>query len=723
MATVEQNSWKRGDDEVAVRIEAEEVSRSLLKLTRPLVIEHGTRAVILAAGKYQGEVAAGRYDMAGDLPGFLKAINFFTGNQKVVAILLDAGTFGMGIGPYVAETADGEEIKLQGRIVLRVADPEKVLVNLMKGATRVIAGNTGRNPDPGTVSISIRTRDEIRMCVGGLVRRFDSKQLDDAWWTSDDFGNRLSSATSQSLGGLGLELVRVEWLDINGQRQSVKKDRERGLRHEIEDISFGSGADASTRDATRQGQRTQLEGDRADAALDHDRNRFESETKLREQAASNEESDKARVIAKQGKLIDVATEADDTAVAAKRAEVEQARAAVAKSLRRIVQEQRTSELQDGKTFEEAVRSAEHESGLKEVIRDDEMERLKERFTHEHDLNAIARRIEVDGIANKAQREQSWDLLIEEERRRDETRRREASRNLAETQDLLERRRLEAELHRLDHEQQLTKREQEARLTMRLREEELGVQDKESDQQFKKAQRANELLAQVKQMERSEDDANHQREMEIASSERTDRLEQMRLKAGLTPDQLLAMAVEQSPAAAEALGERYRADGRLSKEREQWLREQIDEQRRRESAERERGDRTAQQQHDRSAAAEERLLRVMTEQRGIMTSALEQMGHVAASRSHISGPTVVYPPAGSAPLHPAPPLPVANYYVHLNGAQSGPFDYATVRNYVGNLQVLRSTLVWRDGLPQWIAADRVPELAAMFGSAPPPMPQS
>jgi hypothetical protein len=36
-------------------------------------------------------------------------------------------------------------------------------------------------------------------------------------------------------------------------------------------------------------------------------------------------------------------------------------------------------------------------------------------------------------------------------------------------------------------------------------------------------------------------------------------------------------------------------------------------------------------------------------------------------------------------------------------------------------VTPATLVWKQGLSQWVPAQQVPELAEIFGSVPPPLP--
>lgn len=79
-----------------------------------------------------------------------------------------------------------------------------------------------------------------------------------------------------------------------------------------------------------------------------------------------------------------------------------------------------------------------------------------------------------------------------------------------------------------------------------------------------------------------------------------------------------------------------------------------------------------------------------------------------------------PQAGMTP----PPLPSQlQLFVALNGQQAGPFDLPTLQQMIRSGQLTRETLVWKQGMTAWSAADGVAELAAAFGSVPPPMPSA
>jgi membrane protease subunit (stomatin/prohibitin family) len=71
----------------------------------------------------------------------------------------------------------------------------------------------------------------------------------------------------------------------------------------------------------------------------------------------------------------------------------------------------------------------------------------------------------------------------------------------------------------------------------------------------------------------------------------------------------------------------------------------------------------------------------------------------------------------------PPLPSGiQLFVALSGQQAGPFDAAVLQQMAHTGQLSRETLVWKQGMSEWAAAGQLPELASIFGTVPPPLPQ-
>jgi membrane protease subunit (stomatin/prohibitin family) len=70
----------------------------------------------------------------------------------------------------------------------------------------------------------------------------------------------------------------------------------------------------------------------------------------------------------------------------------------------------------------------------------------------------------------------------------------------------------------------------------------------------------------------------------------------------------------------------------------------------------------------------------------------------------------------------PPLPTTvAFFIEQQGKHSGPFDLATLTTHAQAGTFTRGTLVWRQGMPGWVAAETVPELQPVFANVPPPLP--
>ena len=65
--------------------------------------------------------------------------------------------------------------------------------------------------------------------------------------------------------------------------------------------------------------------------------------------------------------------------------------------------------------------------------------------------------------------------------------------------------------------------------------------------------------------------------------------------------------------------------------------------------------------------------------------------------------------------------LSGYFVSINSQPSGPFDTAGLRQLIGNGQLTRDSLVWKEGMANWAAAGTVAELAPLLSAAPPPLP--
>lgn len=69
----------------------------------------------------------------------------------------------------------------------------------------------------------------------------------------------------------------------------------------------------------------------------------------------------------------------------------------------------------------------------------------------------------------------------------------------------------------------------------------------------------------------------------------------------------------------------------------------------------------------------------------------------------------------------PPIPVVEYHVAINGQAAGPFALSALTQMVAVGQFTADSLVWKNGMAQWVKAGTVDELKGLFANAMPPIP--
>jgi len=77
-------------------------------------------------------------------------------------------------------------------------------------------------------------------------------------------------------------------------------------------------------------------------------------------------------------------------------------------------------------------------------------------------------------------------------------------------------------------------------------------------------------------------------------------------------------------------------------------------------------------------------------------------------------------AGSPP--PIPGAAQGSFFVVQGGQQKGPFTVDQLREELAAGRLTRGTLAWRNGMPNWVAAETVSELSGLFDNVPPPLPK-
>jgi membrane protease subunit (stomatin/prohibitin family) len=71
--------------------------------------------------------------------------------------------------------------------------------------------------------------------------------------------------------------------------------------------------------------------------------------------------------------------------------------------------------------------------------------------------------------------------------------------------------------------------------------------------------------------------------------------------------------------------------------------------------------------------------------------------------------------------PPPPPPMSQYFVSVNGQQTGAFSMQQLAQMVQNGQLTQQSYVWKQGMAAWAFVNQVPELMPLFQAMPPPPP--
>ena len=69
----------------------------------------------------------------------------------------------------------------------------------------------------------------------------------------------------------------------------------------------------------------------------------------------------------------------------------------------------------------------------------------------------------------------------------------------------------------------------------------------------------------------------------------------------------------------------------------------------------------------------------------------------------------------------PPPPQVQYFIAVNGQQSGPFGWQQLQQMIQSGEITADTHAWKQGMENWELAGNVQELSSLFIKVPPPPP--
>ena len=195
-AVDEMNRWRRDPLEFARRIEAADLRGAL---TRGLVVEPGTQAMIFQGGALAGTVTAGTYDLSSPL-GEIDAA------APATAVLMDAGDVTLGIGYEGLRTAEGMPVDAMFLVVVRLSDAAALHANLMHGRTSLPVDSLGK-------LLANTAADVIRARVKGVP----AAELRGNLPLKNAIEADLRAGVSPALERSGLTLVELRLAEFGGE--------------------------------------------------------------------------------------------------------------------------------------------------------------------------------------------------------------------------------------------------------------------------------------------------------------------------------------------------------------------------------------------------------------------------------------------------------------------------------------------------------------------------
>lgn len=76
---------------------------------------------------------------------------------------------------------------------------------------------------------------------------------------------------------------------------------------------------------------------------------------------------------------------------------------------------------------------------------------------------------------------------------------------------------------------------------------------------------------------------------------------------------------------------------------------------------------------------------------------------------------------NAPSVVPPQIPAVAYHIAVNGQAMGPFNLATLTQMAAAGTFTKDSLVWKQGMAEWVKANTVEELKGLLNNVMPPVP--
>jgi hypothetical protein len=648
---------------------------------RSLVIEPGTRALVIDEGVLVGEVPAGSYTME----SFVERLQFWRNKQTTIFLTRCEE---VPIDSYLGGVPclDSVCFDVSYRWTIQVSDIVSFMHNLM-GARDVLT----------LQELEQLLTPVMSQSLYGAIGRSSFDEV-----RKPDFVGKLAEQLRESAG---LKIQRYGLVFIDLQSAEFGCD-DGGLAERKGELWL------QARETQLQRAATQVESDQLSAKLDDIRSKVPVRKTLRDAVISDqlnkiqsrEDFEKALADIDKGKLLrKEEREALISAYEERKGDRQNLREHLLATID-IQREQELGELRVDLDYAVQMRSLEKELDLSRLSRTQdnetwqhEIQREKDQASHRHEqkLGSVKAAMERAREVRRQSRDDKWEAVLQEQK-------------LEDVRGDLELTRAERKSRIVIMQSELNARLQSEKLEMQKRQQEwdLELKQKQSGSQLDRLQRVQEMNAQFAERQ-------HRMQVEMenlkADSSSKRELDRIQVMSSLSTEALIATAGTSNATLLADL-KKHEASQEAAK---------------------------VQATVNPTAQLNEERLRMyerMNETERTKADAIAEAYKMAMQAQHssvnqmIGGLSHAATPVAAVPIQPwgaPPPMSVAEvWYVSLNGQQSPPLHFAQVQQYVQSGQVTAATMVWKNGLPAWAPAGQMPQLAPLFGATsptPPPMP--
>lgn len=678
-AELKHDRWSVSEDDFAVKVMVPDLKGFFNRLpvigsgpkARSLVIEPGTRALVIEDGFLVGEVPPGEYT----LESFIERLQFWKKKQTTI-FLVRMEEVPVHSYSHNMPCLDGICFDAAYRWTVQISDILQFMYNLM-GARE---------------SVTVEELEELLLPIVGqaVYSTIGQCSFDDV--RSPEFVTRLAdgirSRVDVRLQRYGLDFIDLQAADLTCDDGGFA-ERKGEMWLQARETQLQQAASA-------------VENDQLSAKLDDIRSKVPLRKNLREAVSGDrlnkihskedfrkalEEIDKDRLLRKEER------EALVAAYEERKEDREQLREHLLATMD-IHREQELDELRVDMDHTVQMKSLAKELDLTRLTQSKDAESWRHELTREQEEATHRRQQKHESVkarwerareAQQQKREDSWDAVLHDQKM-EEVR---ADLEVAKANRVRQVALIQSELNsRLESEKlEFQKRQQEW---------ELEFQEKKSTGQMDKLQRVQEMNAQF-----AERQQRMQMEMENLKADSSSKRDLDRINAmgSLSTEVLVATAGAENAALLADLKKHEATQDAAKAQASANPAAELNEERLRMY---EKMNETERAKAD--AVAEAYKLAMQSQQANVN----QMIGGLAEAAT---------PPSPTAGVFPPPLQAATDWFVSLNGQQSPALQLAQVQRYVQGGQVDASTMVWKTGLANWTPAGQLPELASYFSGGP------